>query len=154
MSVDVPVTVIDGPDELSSAVGRHLGRSPWTTVSPERVHLFMSAVSGVDEPDDEPTAVPLDLVPGLLALALTNQFLPEIVEVRGFSMGVNTGTGRITFGPSAPVGSRLRGAAELVSVTPLTDGSGHDTVMRVTVERDDGVDPSPCVVDARSRWII
>lgn len=145
----MPVTVIAGPDELRSAVGRHLGRSPWTTVSPERVRLFTSAVS-----DDDPTAAPPDLVPGLLALALTNQFLPEIVEVRGFSMGVNTGTGQITFGPSAPVGSRLRGAAELVSVTPLADGSGLDTVMRVTVERDDGVDPPPCVVDARSRWIV
>ncbi|MEX2625895.1 MAG: hypothetical protein WD225_03365, partial [Ilumatobacteraceae bacterium] len=101
----MPVTVIAGPDELRSAVGRHLGRSPWTTVSPERVRLFTSAVSGADEPADELTAVPLDLIPGHLALALTNQFLPEIVEVRGFSMGVNTGTGQIAFGPPAPVGS-------------------------------------------------
>lgn len=145
----MPATVLAGPDELRSAVGRHLGHSPWTTVSAERVRLFTSAVS--DGP--ESGSASFDLIPGHLALALTNQFLPEIVEVRGFSMGVNTGTGQITFGPPAPVGSRLRGAAELISVTPLPDGSGHDTVMRVTVERDDGVDPPPCVVDARSRWI-
>ena len=47
---------------------------------------------------------------GYLTLALTNLFLPQIVEVRGVSLGVNYGTGNVRFPAPLLAGSRVRGS--------------------------------------------
>ena len=62
-----------------------------------------------------------------------NRFLPEIVEVRGISMGVNYGADRIRFPAPVKVGSRIRGGAELIEVENTKDG-GVQAKIRVTVE--------------------
>jgi acyl dehydratase len=129
-------TVLDSLDDLRAAVGRHLGTSDWLEITPERLDRFAAATGDRDH--------------GYLALALTNLFLPEIVEVHGASLGVNYGTGSVRFRAPLLVGSRLRGAAELVACDDIP--GGVQTTIRITVEVE-GADHPACVVDSLSRWL-
>jgi acyl dehydratase len=129
-------TVLDTLDEVRAAVGRHLGTSDWLEITPERLDRFAAATGDRDH--------------GYLALALTNLFLPEIVEVRGVSLGVNYGTASVRFSAPLLVGSRLRGTAELVACDEIP--GGLQTTIRITVEVD-GADHPACVVDSLSRWL-
>src|SRR5262249_26669882 len=85
----MPATVLDGLDEVRAAVGRPLGTTGWTEVTAEQVARFDRAVGAADRDDDGGG----DEVPRYLVLALTNLFMPQLVEVRGVALGVNYGTG-------------------------------------------------------------
>jgi acyl dehydratase len=87
---------------------------------------------------------------GYLTLALSNMLLPQIVEVRGVSLGVNYGTGPVLFPAPVPVGSRVRGTAEMVACDDIP--GGVQTRIRITVEIEGGDTPA-CVVDSLSRWL-
>ena len=89
-------------------------------------------------------------VPDLFVLSLSNLFLPQIVEVQGFAMGVNYGTGSIRFPAPAAAGSRIRGGAELIEVTPVP--GGLQTTIRITIEIEGGGEPA-AVIDSLSRWL-
>jgi acyl dehydratase len=150
------VTTFDGTADLRGAVGRHLGHSGWTTVTQEQVQTFADAtgdqqwihVDVARATAESPFGGPI--AHGYLTLALTNLFLPQVVEVRGVSLGVNRGTGKIRFPAPVPVGSRLRAGVELIDVTEVA--GGVDTTMRITVERE-GTDKPVCVVDSLSRYL-
>ena len=129
-------TVLDSLDEVRAAVGRHLGTSDWLEITPERLDRFAAATGDRDH--------------GYLALALTNLFLPEIVEVRGASLGVNYGTASVRFRVPLLVGSRVRGTAELVACDEIA--GGVQTTIRITVEVEGAGHPA-CVVDSLSRWL-
>ena len=129
-------TVFDSLDEVRAAVGRHLGTSDWLEITQDRLDRFAAATGDRDH--------------GYLALALTNLFLPEIVEVRGASLGVNYGTGSVRFRAPLLVGSRVRGTAELVACDEIP--GGVQTAIRITVEVD-GADHPACVVESLSRWL-
>jgi acyl dehydratase len=129
-------TVLHSLDEVRAAVGRHLGTSEWLEITADRLDRFAAATGDRDH--------------GYLALALTNLFLPEMVEVRGASLGVNYGTGGVRFGAPLLVGCLVRATAELVACDEIPDGV--QTTIRITVEVD-GVDHPACVVDSLSRWL-
>jgi acyl dehydratase len=129
-------TVLDSLDEVRAAVGRHLGTSDWLEITPERLDRFAAATGDRDH--------------GYLALALTNLFLPEIVEVRGASLGVNYGTASVRFRAPLLVGSRVRGTAELMACDEIP--GGVQTTIRITVEVEGAGHPA-CVVDSLSRWL-
>lgn len=150
------VTVFEGIDEVRAATGSHLGYSPWTEITQEQVNTFADATGDhqwihVDverATAESPFGGPI--AHGYLTLALTNLFLPQVVDVRGVSLGVNRGTGKVRFPAPVPVGSRLRAGVELVSVDEVA--GGIDTTMRITVERE-GADKPVCVVDSLSRYL-
>jgi acyl dehydratase len=129
-------TVLDSLDEVRAAVGRDLGTSDWLEITPERLDRFAAATGDRDH--------------GYLALALTNLFLPEIVEVRGASLGVNYGTASVRFRAPLLVGSRVRGTAELMACDEIP--GGVQTTIRITVEVEGAGHPA-CVVDSLSRWL-
>jgi acyl dehydratase len=86
---------------------------------------------------------------GYLTLSLVNRFLPEIIEVRGISMGVNYGCDKVRFPATVPVGARVRGSGELIK-TESIKGCVQSTV-RVSVEVE-GQDRPACVADTISRY--
>ena len=149
-------TVIQGIAGLKELVGTHLGYSDYLEITQERVNTFAEATGDhqwihVDverATAESPFGGPI--AHGYLTLALTNLFLPEVVEVANISLGVNRGTGRIRFPAPVPVGSRLRGGVELVSVVDIA--GGIDTTMVITVERE-GSDKPVCVVESLSRYL-
>ncbi len=128
-------TVLVGEREVRAAVGRHLGYSDRLEISADRIHEFASATG-----DEHAT---------YLVLSLSNMFLPQIVEVRGFAMGINYGTDAVRFPSPLESGARVRGGAELLAVEDVR--GGIQTRMLITVERDDG-DPI-CVIESISRWL-
>ena len=133
-------TVLDGPDAVRAALGSHLGESEWLSVGAERVADYLTSTGDAGE---------TDLVPPYLTLAFSNLFLPQIVRVDGFAMGVNYGVDTVRFPAPVPIGSRLRGSAELVEVIEV--GAGLQTLMRITIELEGSVEPA-CVIDSLSRW--
>ncbi len=64
-------------------------------------------------------------------------------------MGMNYGADRVRFPAPVPVGSRVRGRAELIKVEDTKDGAVQ-AVTRVTVEIE-GSDKPGCVIDTISR---
>jgi acyl dehydratase len=148
-------TVFSTPAELAAKVGQHLGYSAWMDVSQDRIQRFADATDDhqwihVDPARAKEGPFGAPIAHGYLTLSLVNRFLPEIVEVRGISMGVNYGADRIRFPAPVKVGSRIRGGAELVEVENTRDG-GFQAKIRVTVEIEGGERPA-CVVDTISRY--
>jgi len=148
-------TVFDTPAELSGAVGRHLGHSDWLEITQERIDLFADATGDhqwihVDPERAKAGPFGATIAHGYLTQSLVNFFLPQIVEVRGISMGVNYGADRVRFPAPVPVGSRIRGGGELVSAEPTKDGAVQ-AVVRVTVEIEGNERPG-CVIDTISRY--
>jgi acyl dehydratase len=147
-------TVLIGADEVRAAAGRDLGSSPWVEVTQERINQFAQATGDhqwihvdVDRAAAGPFGAPI--AHGYLTLSLSNLFLPRIVDVQGFSMGVNYGVDKVRFPAPVTVGSRLRGTAALTSVTDVP--GGLQTVMTVTIEIEGSPKPA-CVIEAISRW--
>ena len=148
-------TVLDGPDAVRAAVGSHLGHSDWLTVDQDRVDLFAQATGDhqwIHVDPERAAAGPFGgpIAHGYLTLALSNLFLPQIVETRGFSAGVNYGVDKARFPAPVKVGQRIRGGAELVEVTDVK--GGIQTLVRITIEIEGGTKPA-CVIDSLSRWL-
>ncbi|MBX3287435.1 MAG: MaoC family dehydratase [Actinobacteria bacterium] len=143
-------------DEVRAAVGRHLGWSSWVTITQEQVDTFADATGDHQwihvDPERAKAESPFGgpIAHGYLTLSLTNLFLPQVVEVRNVSLGVNRGTGKVRFPAPVPVGSRLRGGVELVAVDDVA--GGIDTTMVITVAREGG-DKPVCVVESLSRYL-
>jgi acyl dehydratase len=151
----MPATVLDGIDAVSGAAGTHLGYSDWLEITQERVNQFAEATGDhqwIHVDPERAAAGPFGttIAHGYLTLALSNYFLPQIVEVKGISMGVNYGVDKVRFPAPVPVGSRLRAGAELVEVTPIE--GGVQTKMKVTLEVEGSGKPA-CVVEALSRFM-
>jgi acyl dehydratase len=148
-------TVLDGLDSVRAAAGTHLGYSEWIEVTQEQVDRFADATGDhqwihVDPERARSGPFGGPIAHGYLTLSLSNRLLPQIVDVRGVSLGVNYGANRVRFPAPVPVGARLRGGAELVDVTEV-DG-GVQTTMRITIEIE-GADKPACVIESLSRYL-
>ena len=148
-------TVIDGVDGLRQVVGRHLGHSDWLEIDQARIDLFADATGDHQWIHVDPgraAAGPFGstIAHGYLTLSLVNNFLPQVVEVRGIAMGINYGLDRVRFPAPVRVGSRLRGGVEVLGVEDVP--GGVQAAMRVTVEIEGGDRPA-CVADVLSRYM-
>ncbi len=148
-------TVFPSPDALLEAAGRDLGASDWLAIDQERVDRFADATGDhqwihVDPVRAKDGPFGGTIAHGYLTLSLVNLFLPQILEVRGIAMGVNVGADRLRFPAPVPVGSRVRGRAELLEAERTKDG-GVQAKVRVTVEVEGSERPA-CVVDTLSRY--
>ncbi len=142
------------PLDLKSALGEHLGYSDWLEMTQDRIDKFADATGDqqwihVDPERAKQGPFGACIAHGYLTLALVNLFLPQIVEVQGISMGVNYGSDRLRFPAPVPVGSRIRGGAELTQVEEVK--GGVQATIRVTVEVE-GQDRPACVVETISRY--
>ena len=147
-------TVFDTPLDMLTAEGQHLGYSDWLTIDQRRIDLFADATGDhqwihVDPEKAKDGPFGKCIAHGYLTLALVNLFLPQVMEVRGTSLGVNYGTDKIRFPAAVPVDSRIRGGGELIKAEEVK-GTIQVTV-RITVEIEGGDRPA-CVVDTISRF--
>jgi len=149
-------TVFETLDDVRRAVGTTLGTSDWVAVTQEMVDRFADATGDhqwihVDverAAKESPFGGPI--AHGYLTLSLTNLVLPQVVQVRGASLGVNYGTGKVRFPAPVPVGSRVRGTAELAACDEIA--GGVQTTIVITMEVEGGSKPA-CVVESLSRWL-
>ena len=149
-------TVFATPRELLAAVGKPLGASDWLEIRQDRIDGFADATGDhqwihVDPERAKRGPFGMTIAHGYLTLSLVNCFLPQIVEVRGVSMGVNYGCDKVRFPAPVPVGSRVRGVGQLVAAEEVKGGAVQATV-RVTVEVE-GAERPACVVDTISRFV-
>mgnify|MGYP001819018629 CR=1 FL=1 len=70
-------------------------------------------------------------------------------EVEIVSMGVNYGCEKVRFPAPVPVGSRIRGAGEIISAEEVK--GGVQVVVRITIEIENSDRPA-CVIDTISRF--
>lgn len=131
------ITVLDGEEEIRAAVGNDLGTTDWYDITAEKIESFVTATGDTDA--------------AYFAVSLSNMFLPQIVEVRGFALGVNYGTQAVTFGTPLRDGDRVRGRATLLEVSEVNNGL--QTLMVITLERDGAGTDEQCVIESLSRWL-
>jgi acyl dehydratase len=150
------LTVLDGPQAVLDATGTHLGFSDWLEITQERVDLFAEATGDrqwihVDPAKAKDGPFGGTIAHGYLTLSLSNLFLPQIVEITGFSMGINYGANKVRFPAPVPVGSKVRGGAELLAVEEIP--GGLQTTVLITIEIDGGTKPT-CVIESISRYLV
>ena len=147
-------TIFESPHDLKAAVGKHLGYSEWLEIDQHRINQFADATGDhqwihVDPERAKDGPFGGCIAHGYLTQSLVNHFLPQIVEVRGISMGVNYGADKLRFPAPVPVGSKIRGGGELLSVEEVK--GGVQATVRVTVEIEGSARPG-CVIDTISRY--
>ena len=148
-------TVFKSPAELEGSVGQHLGHSDWIEITQDRIDKFADATGDhqwihVDPERAKKGPFGAPIAHGYLTSSLVSLFLPQIVDVQGVSMGVNYGANKLRFPAPVPVGSRVRGAAELIAAEPVKGGAVQ-AIIRVTVEIE-GSDRPACVIETISRF--
>ena len=146
--------VYDSPRDLIGQEGATFGPSEWLTIEQPRVDGFAEVTGDhqwihVDVARAKDGPFGTTIAHGYLTMSLVNHFLPELVEVRGFSHAVNVGADRLRFLSPVPVGSRIRATGEVVSVEEVK--GGIQSVVRVVIEIEGGERPA-LSVDTISRY--
>ncbi len=147
--------IFETPRHLLGQDGLALGVSDWVQIDQARINGF-AEVTGDHQwihVDPERAATgPFGgtIAHGYLTVSLVNLFLPQILDVRGFSMGVNIGCDTLRFLSPVKVNARIRGRGALVRAEEVKNGAIQSTV-RVTVEIEGSEKPA-CVVDTISRY--
>ena len=147
--------VFESPHELMDCVGEELGETNWLEIDQSRNNLFAEATGDhqwihvdVEKAKQGPFGGPI--AHGYLTASLANFFLPQLLDVRGTSMGVNYGCDKIRFPSPVPVGSRVRGTGALTSAEETKDG-GIQAKVTVKIEID-GQERPACVIETISRF--
>jgi acyl dehydratase len=149
-------TIVAHPRDLLTMAGADLGVTDWLTIDQARIDLFADATGDhqwihVDPARAKDGPFGTTIAHGYLTLSLVNIFLPQLIEVRRFSAGINIGADGLRFLSPVPAGARIRGKGEIVKVEEVKAGAIQSTV-RVTVEIESGAKPA-CIVDTISRYI-
>jgi acyl dehydratase len=148
-------TVFNNPRELLGKEGQALDVSAWLIIDQQRIDQF-AAVTGdrqwihVDPERARSGPFGTTIAHGYLTVALLGTLLPQIIEVRNFSMGVNVGVDGLRFLAPVPVGSRIRASGIIVKVEE-TKADAIQCVVRVTIEIE-GREKPACVLDTISRY--
>ena len=143
------VRVFRSSDDLTAAVGEHLGYSAWIEMPQARINQFAEATGDhqrIHVDSERASAGPFGstIAHGFLVLSLIPSMLWDIFAIENASMQMNYGCDRVRFTSPVPVGSYLRASAQIDSVqhTP----NGIKVLTRATIERQDREQPA-CIAD-------
>ncbi|MDI2125333.1 MaoC family dehydratase [Yinghuangia seranimata] len=149
------VTTFTDLQLVKDALGTHLGYSEWLQVTQDRINLFADATGDhqwihvdVEKAKEGPFGAPI--AHGYLTLALSNLFLPQIVEVQNISMGVNYGVDKIRFPNPVKVDQRIRGGAEITAVSDIP--GGIQVTIKITIEIEGEAKPA-CIIESLTRYL-
>jgi acyl dehydratase len=147
--------IFSSPRELLGKEGSVLGTSSWLRIEQARIDAFADCTGDRQWIHTDPARAkdgPFGgtIAHGYLTVALVNLFLPEIIEVQGFSHGVNVGVDNLRFLAPVTVGSRIRGSGSILKVEEVKAGA-IQSVVRVTMEIE-GKEKPACVLDTISRY--
>ena len=140
-------------DDLRAAVGTEIGQGRWLDVSQERIDKFAEATGDrqwIHVDLERAASGPFGgtIAHGFLSLSLIPALTAGLTAVDGVTMGVNYGLNKVRFPAPVPVGSRVRGLVELMSIDDVP--GGVQLTSRVTVEREGG-DKPVCVAETVTR---
>lgn len=142
--------------DLQAAVGSTLGHSDWIEIDQQRIDQFAAATGDhqwihVDPKRAAAGPFGTTIAHGFLTLSLLPSIGDDLITLDGARMGVNYGVNKVRFPAPVPVGSRVRGRVDLVSVEGIE--GGVQLVCRTTIEREGG-DKPVCVAESVSRFYL
>lgn len=148
--------VLKGKEGVLAYVGKDIGTGPWMELTQDRINTFAKASGDyqwihVDEERAKSGPYKKTIAHGVLTLAMLNDLTAELFKFEGFKMTLNYGYEKIRFPAPAPVGSKLRGRAKVLSCEDASGGAIH-TLMELTVEIDGSPKPA-CVAQMIFRHI-
>ncbi len=148
-------TVFASTAELRAAVGQSLGPTEWLLVDQARVNLFAEAAGDhqwihVDEERAKSGPFGGTIAHGYLTLALSSNFMPQLIRVENISMGINYGVNKVRFPAPVRTGSRLRARGKIASVEEVKGGVQVGLALTLEVE---GQDKPACVIESLSRYL-
>ncbi len=148
------ITVFNSPQDLLGKEGTQLGPTEYTLIDQARINQFADATGDhqwihVDEERAKQSEYGCTIAHGYLTLSLTSLFLPQMLHIENFSMGINYGAEKIRFPNVVKVNSRVRGRGEIVSVDEAK--GGIRSVVRIVVEIE-GQERPACSVDSISLY--
>jgi acyl dehydratase len=143
------------PRALLDMHGLDLGVTDWIVINQEMIDGYAEVTGDKQWIHVDPARAQLGpfgatIAHGYLTLGLVNLFLPQLLEVRAFSAGVNIGADNLRFLSPVRVNSRIRGRGQIIHAEQVKNGAVQ-SIVRITVEID-GIDKPACVVDTISRY--
>jgi acyl dehydratase len=150
------VQVFASPRDLLGQEGAKFGPTNWLTIDQERVNGFADVTGDhqwIHVDVERAKAGPFGgtIAHGYLTMSLVNLFLPELVEVRGWSHAVNIGADRLRFLSPVKVGARIRATSELISAEDIK--GAIQAVVRVIIEVE-GAEKPALSIDTISRYYL
>ena len=136
-------TTVEGVEGVLAKVGQHLGHSDWVEITQEQVDQFAEATHDhqwIHVDPERPFGSPI--AHGYLTLSLVSALSAQIIEAKGFRMGVNYGADKIRFMSPVPVGARIRASATLDEAKQFEGGVQMN--LGITMEIED--QPKPAMV--------
>jgi len=149
--------IFDTPRALIGQNDLDLGVTDWLTIEQSRINAFAECTGDhqwihVDPERAKTGPFGATIAHGYLTLSLVNLFLPQLIDVRGFSAAVNVGADRLRFLSPVRVGSRIRGHGQIISAEEIKPGAVQ-SIVRISVEIEH-IEKPACVVDTISRYFI
>jgi len=145
----------NGVEGLRELLGREIGPSGWRQVTQDDIDAF-ARLSGDDqwihvdvERAKAESPFGTTVAHGNLTLSMIDGLRRDLIESTGFKLGVNYGWNKIRFPAPVPSGSKVRAAAEIMSVDDV-GGGWVQVVTKFTVEAE-GSDKPVCVAESVGR---
>lgn len=147
-------TVFETPEQLLGKEGTALGPTDYIVIDQKRIDQFADATGDhqwihVDPERAKDSDFGCTIAHGYLTLSLANLFLPQMLTVEKFSMGVNYGAENVRFPAAVKVNSKIRGRGEIIKVDEAK--GGIRSVVRITIEVEGQQRPA-CIVDTISLY--
>ena len=146
---------VNGIEDLQALLGKEVGPTDWREVSQEDIDLF-ARLSGDDQwihvdVERAKTESPFGttVAHGNLTLSMIDGLRRDLIESKGFKLGVNYGWNKVRFPAPVPAGSKVRAKAEVTSVDEV-GGGWYQVVTKFTVEVEGG-DKPVCVGESVGR---
>jgi acyl dehydratase len=151
-----PITV-DGIEGLQEILGKQVGPSEWREVTHEMINTFAD-LSGDHQwihvdieraKAESPFGGPI--AHGNLPLSTIDGFREQLMEAKGFKLGVNYGWNKVRFPAPVPAGSKVRASSEVISLDDV-GGGWWQVVTKFTVEVE-GNEKPVCVAESVARFL-
>ena len=146
---------VDGIDGLRALMGQEVGPTEWREVTQQDIDDF-ARLSGDDQwihvdVERAKTESPFGttVAHGNLTLSKIDGLRLDLIESKGFKLGVNYGWNKVRFPAPVPAGSRVRAKAEVTAVDEV-GGGWYQVVTKFTVEVEGSEKPA-CVGESVGR---
>jgi len=148
-------TIFSCAKDVTESLDKDLGVSDWLLIEQERIDKFAAATGDhqwihVDPEKAKSGPYGATIAHGYLTLSLVNYFLPQIIELKNLSMGINYGVDKVRFPMPVVCGSKIRGSAKTTHIELINEKAVQATI-RVTVEIQGEAKPA-CIIDTISRY--
>jgi acyl dehydratase len=151
----VATVQVEGIEGLKALLGKTVGPTDWREVTQQDIDDF-ARLSGDDqwihvdvERAKKESPFGTTVAHGNLTLSMIDGLRRDLLESKGFKLGVNYGWNKVRFPAPVPSGSRIRATAEVVEVEEV-GGGWWQVVTRFTIEVEGNEKPA-CVGDSVGR---